>query len=68
MSSLIMLDTQVFKLCEKKTVYSSHSNQAVLGEIEVCPLDAARDQFEIMFWGPVYICKEVSRLDTLLKC
>ena len=36
------------------------SNQAILGEVEVCPLEAARDQFEVMFWGPVHICKEVS--------
>ena len=28
--------------------------------MEVCPLDVARDQFEVMFWGPVHICKEVS--------
>ena len=28
--------------------------------MEVCPLEAARDQFEVMFWGPVHICKEVS--------
>ena len=35
-------------------------NQAVLGEVEVCPLDAARDQFEVMFWGAVYISKEVN--------
>ena len=34
--------------------------QAVLGEVEVCPLDVAREQFEVMFWGPVHICKEVS--------
>ena len=35
-------------------------NQAVLGEVEICPLEIAREQIEIMFWGPVHICKEVS--------
>jgi NAD(P)-dependent dehydrogenase (short-subunit alcohol dehydrogenase family) len=28
--------------------------------VEICPLEAAREQFEVMFWGPVHICKEVS--------
>ena len=27
--------------------------------MEVCPLEAARDQFEVLFWGAVHICKEV---------
>ena len=39
----------------------------VLGEVEVCPLDLARDQFEVMFWGPVHICKEVSKQRPTLK-
>ena len=38
----------------------SHSNQAVLAEVEICPLDVAREQVEVMLWGPVHICKEVS--------
>ena len=48
----------IFKIRREEKL--SHSNQVVLGEVEVCPLETARDQFEVMFWGPVHICKEVS--------
>ena len=27
--------------------------------MEVCPLKAAHDQIEVLFWGAVHICKEV---------
>jgi len=31
-----------------------------MGEIEAIPEEAARSQFEVQFWGPVNITKEVS--------
>jgi len=40
----------------------NNAGYAVLGEVEVCPIEAAREQMEVMFWGPVYICKEAIRI------
>lgn len=42
-------------------------SQAVLAEVEACPIEDARTQFEVMFWGPVYTSKEVSQLQALLE-
>lgn len=33
--------------------------QAVFGEVEAIPEDAARTLFNVQFWGPVYISKLV---------
>jgi NAD(P)-dependent dehydrogenase (short-subunit alcohol dehydrogenase family) len=41
-------------------------SQAVLAEVEACPIEDARNQFEVMFWGPVYTSREVSPLQALL--
>jgi len=43
-------------------VIVNNAGYAVLGEVEICPLEAAREQFEVMFWGPVHICKEGIRI------
>jgi len=43
-------------------VVVNNAGYAVLGEVEVCPIEVARDHFEVMFWGPVYICKEAIRI------
>jgi len=43
-------------------VVVNNAGYAVLGEVEVCPLEDARDQFEVMFWGPAHICKEAIRI------
>jgi len=43
-------------------VVVNNAGYAVLGEVEVCPLETARDQLEVMFWGPVHICKEAIRI------
>jgi len=43
-------------------VIVNNAGYAVLGEVEVCPLETAREQFEVMFWGPVHICKEAIRI------
>jgi len=41
-------------------VVVNNAGYAVLGEVEVCPIESARDQFEVMFWGPVFIVKRRS--------
>ena len=41
--------------------------QAVFGEVEGIPEDAARKEFDVLFWGPVYISKLVSPFP-LLSC
>jgi NAD(P)-dependent dehydrogenase (short-subunit alcohol dehydrogenase family) len=43
-------------------VVVNNAGYAVLGEVEVCPLETAREQFEVLFWGPVHICKEAIRI------
>lgn len=43
-------------------VVVNNAGYAVLGEVEVCPIDEGRDQFEVMFWAPVHICKEAVRI------
>jgi len=43
-------------------VIVNNAGYADIGEVEVCPLEAAREQFEVMFWGPVHICKEAIRI------
>ncbi|KAF9464279.1 hypothetical protein BDZ94DRAFT_1282125 [Collybia nuda] len=43
-------------------VVVNNAGYAVLSEIEECPMDLARIEFEIMFWGPVHISKEAIRV------
>ncbi|KAG5723235.1 hypothetical protein E4T56_gene352 [Termitomyces sp. T112] len=43
-------------------VVVNNAGYAVLAEIEAFPMEDARLQFEIMFWGPVHICKEAVRI------
>ena len=47
-------------IIKEKSCIKSHSNQSVLGEVEVIPIEDAREQFEVLFWAPVNISKEVS--------
>jgi len=71
----LVVGLDVSKVEEVKTVFAkaidkfgridvivNNAGYAVLGEVEVCPLEAAREQFEVMFWGPVHICKEAIRI------
>ncbi|PPQ98769.1 hypothetical protein CVT24_003327 [Panaeolus cyanescens] len=40
----------------------NNAGYAVLAEVEGCPMEEARTQFEVMFWGAVYISKEAVRV------
>jgi NAD(P)-dependent dehydrogenase (short-subunit alcohol dehydrogenase family) len=53
------------KLWEEKLSIKSHSNQSILGEVEVIPDKGAHEQFDVLFWGPVYISREVSGVPLL---
>ena len=57
----------IVKLCEEKLCIKSHSNQGIMGEVEGTPVKAGRKQFEVVFWGPVYISREVSRGGAVLR-
>ncbi|PPR01860.1 hypothetical protein CVT24_001341, partial [Panaeolus cyanescens] len=40
----------------------NNAGYAVVGETETCPMDEARAQFEVMFWGVVHVTKEALRV------
>ena len=35
------------------------ADQAIVAEVEAAPLEGAHAQFDVMFWGPVHVSKEV---------
>ncbi|KAF8958851.1 hypothetical protein BDZ97DRAFT_1736274 [Flammula alnicola] len=43
-------------------VVVNNAGYTVLAEVEAVPIEAARAQFEVMFWGPVHISKEAVRI------
>ncbi|KDR84664.1 hypothetical protein GALMADRAFT_151454 [Galerina marginata CBS 339.88] len=43
-------------------VVVNNAGYTVIAEVEACPMDAARAQFEVMFWGAVHISKEAVRI------
>ncbi|KAF9008608.1 NAD(P)-binding protein [Hymenopellis radicata] len=43
-------------------VVVNNAGYAIFGEIEGTPLSDARQLFDVQFWGPVYIMKEIARI------
>ncbi|KDR84661.1 hypothetical protein GALMADRAFT_151451 [Galerina marginata CBS 339.88] len=43
-------------------VVVNNAGYTILGEVEASPIEAARAQFEVMFWGVVHVSKEAVRV------
>lgn len=48
-------------------VVVNNAGYALTGEIEGIPEDDAKMQFEVQFWGPVRISKEVSQFNDRIQ-